>query len=80
MHAGMKKRDECLGHRIDRGEIRTFEAITVRARQGEIGRIVVATVLAGTNVLDMEAHHPGIPLGQQAVLTPMTRAFANKRA
>jgi hypothetical protein len=67
--ARMKERHDGGGLGIDGRQIGAFEAIAVRTREREIGQVIVAPVLAGADMFDVEPHGWDVCLGQLAIFT-----------
>ena len=54
--------------------------LPMRAGKGEIGRAIIAPMLLGNDVLDVECGEGHRVLGQQAVFAKVPRSLPNKRS
>lgn len=64
--------------RINGRQIRTFEQVATRAGQSEILRAVVAVVLFGSNMLDLECGDESRLLGKPAIFAAVTCALPDQ--
>jgi hypothetical protein len=74
--AGIEERHKRISLRVVRRLIRAFGCIAVRAREGAIGRVITAAMLACADVLDVEGEERRGPLRQSAVFTAVFRPIS----
>ena len=71
MFTWVKERDDFARFGINTGEISALVRVASVASQREVCRIVIAAVLAGNDVLDLERRKRQVLLFEQTVLTAM---------
>src|SRR5205823_197889 len=75
--ARIKQLSDLLRHRIDTREIARFEEIAVDAGRRQIVQTVVAAVLAGTDVLDVQGCERRLVLAQTTVFAGVACPFTD---
>ena len=73
----MKQRYELAVVRIERRQVRTFVQVALVARQGQIGLVVAAQVLASHDMLDLE-HAVDRALRKAAILAAVPCALGDE--
>lgn len=67
-----------VGLRVNTSQIRALVAVAVLAGEGQIGGIVSAAMLFGSDVLYMELRERGMLLKQPAVFAPIVGSLSDE--